>query len=165
FCMGCHANLGVTVDQSFAFPRKRPGADGWAYQSLAGARDVPQAGQREPEILSYFRRAGGGDEFRANDEILARWFPGGRLDEAAVRAADLRTLTLPSRERALALDKAYRVLVGEQHYAAGRDAPLRPPQNAHRTIVNGDTGLADEGRVYRDGRLWLDWPAGGAAGR
>ncbi|WP_020651195.1 hypothetical protein [Solimonas variicoloris] len=157
FCMGCHSNLGVTVDQSFSFPRKRPGADGWGYQTLAGLRPVAQAGQREPEILAYFRRARGGDEFRANAELLARWFPDGRLDEAAVRGADLRALTLPSRERALALDKAYRVLVGEQRFAAGRDAPLQPPAQVHRRLDNDETGLAARDLVYRDGRLWLDW--------
>jgi hypothetical protein len=159
FCMGCHTALGVTVDQSFSFPRKLPGAPGWAHQSLAGIPDVPQSGQSEPETLTYFRRVRGGDEFRANDEMLARYFPAGRLNEARVRAArDLRELVAPSRERALALNKAYMALVREQDFAHGRDAVAQPATHVHKQIANGDTGLKKNGAVYRDGRLWLEWP-------
>jgi len=39
-CMGCHGTIGVTTDQSFAFPRKLPGASGWKPQSLVGQKDV-----------------------------------------------------------------------------------------------------------------------------
>ncbi|HWN67631.1 MAG TPA: hypothetical protein VNM90_08320 [Haliangium sp.] len=163
YCMGCHSTIGVTADQTFAFPRKLPGRAGWGYQDLAGIPDVPQAGHDAPETLTYFRRVGGGDEFRANDEILARFFPGGALDEAAVRRAapggdlDLRALILPSRERALRLDKAYLALVRRQDFTRGRDAMLAPPANVHRVIENGATGLSERGKVYMDGRLQLDW--------
>lgn len=170
YCMGCHTTVGVTADQTFAFPRKVPGGAGWGYQDLAGIPDVPQAGHDAPETLTYFRRVGGGDEFRANDEILARFFPGGALDEAAVRRAapgggsDLRALILPSRERALRLDKAYLALVRRQDFTRGRDAMLAPPANVHRVIENGATGLAERGKVYMDGRLQLDWTSLGAPG-
>lgn len=160
YCMGCHTGIGVTVDQTFALPRKLPGAAGWGAQSLAGLRDAPQAGSTEPEILRYFRRVGAGDEFRANQEILARFFPGGKLDAAKVRRArDLRELILPSRERALALDKAYMLIVREQSFVHGRDAVLAPAQNVHRQLENTDTALKASERVYKDGRLWLDWDA------
>ncbi|MGH8445614.1 MAG: hypothetical protein ACREVL_10115 [Solimonas sp.] len=159
FCMGCHSGAGVTVDGSFSLPRKRPGSAGWGYASLAALPDVPQAGSDEPEYLRYLRRAQGGDEYRANGEMLARWFPDGQLDEARVRAADVRTLVLPSRERALLLDKAYRALVGTQDFVHGRDALAEPAAHVHRKIAGAETGLREEdGRVYRDGRLWLDWP-------
>lgn len=163
FCMGCHSSTGITADGTFALPRKRPGQPGWGYQTLAGMADVPQAGQRQPEVLTYFRRVGGGDEFRANDEILQRFFPGGKLDRRAVsRAApggdrELSWLVNPSRERALQLDKAYLALVREQSFELGRDTLLAPPRNVHRRIENGDTGLKARGAVYSDGRLWLDW--------
>ncbi len=166
FCMGCHGALGVTVDGTFALARKVPQAAGWRHQDLRGIPDVPQAGHTEPEILTYFRRVGGGDELRANREILERFFPGGRLDEAAVRRAapggdrDIAFLLSPSRQRALLLAKAYMVLVREQTFAAGRDAMPVPPANVHREIENGSTELGKAGRVYRDGRLWLDWRAG-----
>jgi hypothetical protein len=158
FCMGCHSGIGVTVDASFSLPRKAPGAAGWGYASLAGMRDVPQAGSDEPEYLRYLRRARGGDEYRANDEMLARWFPHGALDEAAVRRADVRALILPSRARALALDKAYRALVATQDFAHGRDALLAPAANVLRRVDGAETGLREaDGRVWQDGRLWLDW--------
>lgn len=168
FCMGCHNTIGVTVDTTFGFPRKRPGAAGWGWQTLTGIPDVPQAGQRHPETLTYLERVRGGDEFRANDEMLSRFFAGGRLDTAAVRRAapggdrDLAWLLTPSRERALALDKAIMARVARQHYENGRDVVLAPAVNVHRQIVNGDTELKARGKTYTDGRLWLDW---GAAGR
>jgi hypothetical protein len=97
--------------------------------------------------------------------LLARFFPKGQLDEAALKRAapggdqDLRWLLAPSRERALALDKAYLALVQRQGFAQGRDVVLNPPINVFAEIHNGDTALRAKGRVYSDGRLWLDWPA------
>lgn len=163
FCMGCHSTIGVTVDQTFAFPRKVPGADGWRHQDVRGIKDVPQATHSEPETLTYFKRVRGGDEFRANEEILDLLFPGGVLDEAAVRRAapggdrDLAWLIAPSRERALLLNKAYLALVREQRFHLGRDAVLAPTKNVHESIENGDTDLAPAGLVFKDGRLWLSW--------
>ncbi|ACY14808.1 conserved hypothetical protein [Haliangium ochraceum DSM 14365] len=164
-CMGCHSTTGVTADQTFAFPRKQPGAAGWGYQSLVGMADVPQVGHRDPEVLTYFQRVAGGDEFRANDEVLERFFPGGVLDEDQVRRAapggdrDLTHLLLPSRERALLLDKAYRARVRRQNFHLGRDGGPMPPENVHRSVENGATELAAARRVFTDGRLQLDWNA------
>jgi hypothetical protein len=163
FCMGCHTNLGVTVDQTFGFPRKVPGKEGWRHQDLRGIPDVPQAGHAKPEVLTYFERVKGGDEFRANDELLSRFFPGGTLDEAAVRRAekggdkDLAWLVTPSRERALALGRAYMALVREQTFAKGRDTLLAPPKNVLPGVENGSTGLEDAGLLFEDGRLHLAW--------
>lgn len=163
YCMGCHNSLGVTVDQTFAFARKLPGPTGWGHQRLDGIPDVPQAGQVEPETLSYFRRVGAADEFRANTEMLARYFPGGAVDEAAVRRAapggdrDLAWLLAPSSERAMALNKAYLAVVRSGDFRLGRDTLLAPPENVHARIDNGDTGLAEGVGIFDDGRLWLDW--------
>lgn len=163
FCMGCHTNLGVTVDQTFGFPRKVPGREGWRHQDLRGIPDVPQAGHTRPEVLTYFERVKGGDEFRANDEVLARFFPKGTLDETSVRRAapggdkDLAWLLTPSRERALALGRAYMVLVREQGFAKGRDTLLAPPKNVLPRVENGSTGLEDAGLIFEDGRLHLTW--------
>jgi hypothetical protein len=163
FCMGCHSTVGVTVDQTFAFPRKVPGRDGWRVQDLRGLKDRPQRGHAEPEILTYFRRVHGADEFRANDEMLARFFPGGVLAEPAVRRAavggdqDLAWLLAPSRRRALDLDRAYLAIVREQSFTRGRDAVLAPAYNVHRQIENGSTELERTGLVFRDGRLQLAW--------
>ena len=123
----------MTVDQTFAFARKVPGAGGWRHQDLRGLRHVPQTGHTDPEILAYFRRVTGGDEFRANDEVLDRFFPSRMLDESAVRRAalggdkDMTFLVVPSRERALQLNKAYRALVIAQDFVFGRDSLIAPP--------------------------------------
>lgn len=160
FCMGCHGGIGITQDSSFGFPRKVPGADGWGWQRLDGLPDVPQAGHSQGEYRTYLERVGGGDEFRANAEVSARFLPGGVPDPAAFAAleGDIRTLVLPSRERALALNKAYLALVRSQSFALGRDTLLAPAEKVLDRVSNGDTGLRQEGRVYSDGRIWLDWP-------
>jgi hypothetical protein len=164
FCVGCHNGIGVTVDQTFSFPRQLPGARGWGVQTLAGMQDAPLAGHAEPEYLTYMRRVGGGDELRANAEMLAWFFPGGALDERAVRRAaiggdrDLAWLLAPSRARALALNKAYRLVVREQSFVRGRDAVLAPAARVHRRIDGDDTELAAAGVLYMDGRLQLAWP-------
>ncbi len=165
FCVGCHSSLGVTVDQTFALARKVPGAAGWRPQDVRGMPDVPQHGHADPELLTYLRRVLGGDEFRANTEMLSRFFPGGGLDEALVRREapggdqDLAWAILPSRQRALALNRAYMALVATQTFHLGRDTLLAPPVHVHRVIRNGATALRATGRVFRDGRLWLDWDA------
>ncbi|MCK8496259.1 hypothetical protein [Myxococcus fulvus] len=163
FCMGCHTNLGVTVDQTFGFPRKVPGREGWRHQDLRGIADVPQAGHAKPEVLTYFERVKGGDEFRANEELLARFFADGKVDETSVRRAaaggdkDLAWLLTPSRERALALGRAYMTLVREQGFTKGRDTLLAPPTNVLPSVENGSTGLEDAGLIFEDGRLHLAW--------
>ncbi len=163
FCMGCHSNLGVTLDQSFSFARKLPGKAGWGYQNLAGIPDAPQLGHNKPEILTYFERVYGGDELRANQEILERFFEGGKVIEPEVRKAsikgseDIRYLLAPSRERALQLIKAYMVLVKEQSFEDGRDVVLSPPENVHPKIKNESTGLREAGATALDGTLRLDW--------
>jgi hypothetical protein len=164
FCMGCHSTIGVTVDQSFAFPRKMPGLDGWGYQDLTGIKDVPQAGHGTPEILEYFQRVRGADEFRANEEAIERFFIDGEVDEAEVRRAapggdrDILHLVAPSRDRAIALNKAYKALVDEQDFEFGRDPVSEPATRVFQEISgNGTTALGDAGLVFRDGRIWLDW--------
>jgi hypothetical protein len=164
FCMGCHSTIGVTVDQSFGFPRKVPGASGWGYQDLRGIQDVPQAGHDTPEILEYFERVRGADEFRANAEAIEKFFVDGEVQEAEVRRAapggdqDIMYLIAPSRERALALNKAYKALVEEQDFEFGRDPVREPATQVFEQITgNGTTALGDAGLVFRDGRVWLDW--------
>lgn len=163
-CMGCHTSLGVTVDQTFSLARKVPGAAGWRHQDLRGLHDRPQLGHSRPEVLTYFERTTGGDELRANDELLARFFDArGAVREAEVRRAapggdrDLAWLLAPSRARALALDKAYLGLVRQQRFDLGRLPLLGPTSNVHARIDNGSTDLAATGKTFTDGRLQLDW--------
>lgn len=162
-CMGCHTNLGVTLDQTFSFARKVPGRAGWAYQDLKGMPDVPQLGHKEPEFLTYLRRTEGGDEFRQNTEVLQKFFAQGKPNAALVKQSarggprDITDLIYPSRERALELNRAYMVLAREQRFDRGRDVTLAPAQNVHASIQNQATGLAESKRVYVDGQLRLAW--------
>lgn len=165
FCMGCHSNVGVSVDQTFSFPRKVPGAAGWGHQDLAGIPDAPQLGHARGEIATYFDRVGGANDVRGNAEAQARLFEGNapRAD-AMARAAvggdgDFRDLVLPSRERALALDKAYRLLVFEQSFTLGRDPTITPSPRMLAKIPENElsTGLAEAERVFTDAQVRLDW--------
>jgi hypothetical protein len=164
-CMGCHGGIGVTVDGTFALPRKLPGAAGWRPQSLVGMPDAPQAGHTLPEGMVYLSRAGGGDAFRGDPEMEARFLADGTVRAAEVLRAgpggdrDLAWLLLPSRARALALASAYRELARRQAFGAGRDALPPPPGNVHRRIEATSTGLDEKGLVFGDGRLHLDWSA------
>lgn len=159
FCMGCHTTIGSTIDQTFSFARKITGPAGWGYIDLRGMQDAPNIGEIDGEILTYLKRVGGGSEFRENEEMRERWFnEDGSVDEAAVAAADVYTLITPSRERALALNKAYRVIVREQSYIYGRDATITPAVNVY-DVVDPETAptLPPEYQYAWDIRL--DWSA------
>jgi hypothetical protein len=173
-CMGCHGPIGITIDQTFSVTRKLPGLEGWRPQDLRGQLDRPQAGHRKGELHTYLERVRGGDETRSNDELLRRFFRGGRLITAelsrarpstpAARRLDLAALLSPSRTRALALDRAYLALVRTQSFTAGRAPILAPVTSLHAAITSsaptfGSTGLLEARRTYRDGRLLLDWSA------
>lgn len=157
YCMGCHTTIGATIDKTFAFPRKVTGSEGWGYLNLHGMKDVPSLGTSTGEILDYLRRVGGGDEFRENTEMLARWFTAdGEVDEAKVKAADVYELITPSRERALMLNKAYRIIVEEQSYLKGRDATVKPATNVYELVdLTSVPTLPEELHVEKDIRL--DW--------
>jgi len=157
FCMGCHSSIGSTIDQTFAFARKVSGKDGWGYINLKGMPDSPNVGETEGEILTYLSRVGGGDEFRQNDEMQKRWFADdGSVDRAKVAGKDVYQLITPSRERALALNKAYQVIVKNQSFLYGRDATIKPTTNVYFSIDpdNAPT-LPEEHRHSWDIRL--DW--------
>ena len=161
YCLGCHSALGVTVDQTFSFPRKMPGSSGWQPQNLTGMPGASLAGSRESEVITYFKRVGGGDEFRSNAEIQERFFRNGVLNMESVEAAlaaqnDVRSLIMPSASRALKLDKAYLLLVREQSFTRGRDATISPSPNVYRYALARSTGLEENRRIY-DSHIWLDW--------
>ena len=137
--MGCHTSIGATIDKTFSFPRKVDGAAGWGYVDLRGMPDAPSVGETDGEILTYLERVGGGGEFRSNPEMFDRWFDAdaGRVDrERVANARDVYELITPSRERALELNKAYRVIVADQDYIYGRDATVAPPVNVYDHVDN-----------------------------
>lgn len=157
FCAGCHGRLGVTTDGVFAFPRKleRGPARGWYHFSTAPDAPLPDPPRADgrPEYATYLEQNPSGDEFRANDEVLAKFFGAAgapRPEAFAALARDVRTLFLPTPARALALDKAYWLVVREQSFSAGRDALLGPAANVLREVAPGtptgiETPLANPG--------------------
>ena len=158
-CMGCHNSVGSTIDKTFSFPRKLDGSKGWGYIDLKGMPDAPTKGESLGEIVTYLSRAGGGSEFRNNDEMDAKWFkPDGSVDhEKLASAKDVYDLITPSRERALALNKAYRTIVEDQDFIYGKDPVLTPPKNVYDKIDNEKTPTLPEERTFK-WNILLDWP-------
>jgi hypothetical protein len=111
------------------------------------------------EIATYLQRVGGGSEFRNNDEMRARWFKkDGSLDLEKVRSApDVYHLIVPSAERALTLNKAYRVIVGEQDFIFGRDASVLAPKNVNQRIDNNNALTLPAEKFFR-WDIRLAWP-------
>ncbi len=142
FCVGCHGGMGATRDTIFSFHRKfdhNAHAQGWYHWSQKGLKGVPERirSDGEPEYSYYLRHNGAGDEFRGNREVWQRFYD----DEGGLKAEminalrdDISTLLFASRERALKLNKAYRVIVMEQSFAQGRDATVEPVANVHRQV-------------------------------
>lgn len=158
FCMGCHTTVGTTIDSTFAFPRKVTGASGWGYINLKGMPDAPNYGEQTGEIATYLQRVGGGDEFRQNREMLARWFDtNGNIDTSKISHADVYSLISPSPERALALNKAYRLIVAEQSFYLGRDAVLGQPVNIFDQVTQDSVPLLPADKQFHYD-LRLQWP-------
>ncbi|MBD2858163.1 hypothetical protein IB286_04015 [Spongiibacter sp. KMU-158] len=157
FCMGCHAAIGTTVDQTFAFGRKVTGESGWGYINLKGMPDAKNLNEEGGEILNYLKRNGGGNEFRENDEMLARWYNEDHtVNEEAVKQADVYELLKPSRERALKLNKAYTHIVRHQSFIYGRDATWTPALNVYTDIDQSIAPLGQKFRFY-GWDIRLDW--------
>lgn len=157
FCNGCHKTVGSTYDQSFSFPRKVQGRDGWGYIDLKAMTDVPNKGEQQGEFLTYFERVGGGDEFRQNQEMLMRWFnQDGTVNKQRVKQAkNLYELITPSKERATKLNKAYFTIMKEQSYLFGRDATLLKAKNVLQTVDDSQAPLEEQNRYVWD--MQLDW--------
>ena len=154
FCVGCHGGIGVTTDSVFSLPRKlasRAGSrvpqDGWFHGSQHDLHGLPEPRGRDGryEYTRYLAENGAGDELRENAEVIARFFDAQgalRPDAVARLHSDISTLLVPSPERALALDRAYRAVVDEQSFDRGRDAVLKPAQHVHpRPPLQEKTGI------------------------
>ncbi|AWB65741.1 hypothetical protein C2869_04490 [Saccharobesus litoralis] len=155
FCNGCHKTVGSTIDQTFSFARKIDGVAGWGYIDLTKMQDVPNKGESQGEYLTYMQRVGGGDEFRQNQEMLAKWFNlDGTVNTQKVLAVDnLYDLIMPSKTRALKLNKAYYSIVQEQSYIFGRDATVLEASNVLTHIDGSQAPLKAEHRFQWDMRL------------
>lgn len=140
-CMGCHSTIGAVADSTFVFQRKlgmNAPQEGWYHWGQSGLKGVaePMLPDGKYEYSEYLRHNGAGDEFRANEEVQARFFANGELKDSALAElhGDISTLLFPSEKRALTLNKAYRVIVQEQSYTRGREAHVKPVVNVHRKV-------------------------------
>lgn len=157
FCMGCHGSIGSTIDKTFSFARKMDGADGWGYINLKGMPDAPNKGESKGEIATYFERVGGGDEFRNNTEMVQRWFTeDGAVNYSAIAGKDVYQLITPSAERALVLNKAYKIIVEDQRFLFGRDATVTPPQKVYEKVDNDTSPTLKSDRIF-SWDIRLDW--------
>ena len=151
-CMGCHSRLGATTDSVFAFARKFEGNDkskndyGWNHwnqKDLVGVKEqvinYQNHGDRY-EYSFYLQNNHSANEFRNNDEVKDRFFDAnGTLKENMLDKLhnDISELLYPSKDRALALNKAYKVMVEEQSFIYGRDANVKPMKNVFKEIRDG----------------------------
>lgn len=155
FCMGCHTNLGATTDSIFSFPRKFDGESfqhGWYHWSQKGLKGTPEPKAvyekygEQYEYSFYLENNKAGDEFRGNFEVMNKFFnKDGSIKKEMIKALhkDVSILLYPSGERALMLNKAYRVIVEDQSFMYGRDANVKPIGNVQKTISdsNFETGI------------------------
>ncbi len=150
YCYGCHGEVGRTTDGIFSFPR-RLGPDsfakGWFHWTQHDLRALPEprSGDGQYEYTRYLRENGAGDELRENTEVLHRFFDEKgvlRADQVELLHQDITRLLLPSRERALDLDRAYAGIVREQSFAKGRDAVLAASTHVYAEAPRGEkTGI------------------------
>lgn len=150
YCEGCHGGVGATTDSTFSFARKmdaRAPARGWFHWSQHGLHDVaePRRSDGAYEYTMYLQQAGGGDELRANAEVVGRFFDERHvLRPAALRQLhrDISYLLLPSAARAIDLDRAYWAIVQAQSFDKGRDAVLSPSENVYaEPPIGAPTGV------------------------
>jgi hypothetical protein len=157
FCMGCHAKLGTTVDNTFVFVRKFDSATAfqrgwyhWTQKDLSGVAEL-QVEQEDVgdqyEYSFYLTQNKAGDEFRGNTEVIDKFFNTDgtqKVDVFNQLHDDVTVLLYPSVERALKLNKAYRTLVMEGSYIYGRDPVSEPAVNVHEEVIQDDpTGITD----------------------
>jgi len=144
YCTGCHGGVGVTDDGIFSYSRRlgrsafQAGFYHWSQRGLEGVADRPIHGGSSTEYVRYLELNGAGDEFRQNEEVRARFFDQqGNLIPSMKKKLreDVTTVLLPSPERALSLDKAYRLLVLEQTFRLGREIVLSGAREVvHRSV-------------------------------
>ena len=134
-CTGCHSATGILMDTNISFYRKMPtssfqqGWYHWDQRSMHGTPEPKRESDGEYEYSYYLKNNPTGDEFRSNQEVKERFFdkkgkPRAEMFERLHN--DISLLMLPSKERAIALNKAYKVIVEAQSYIKGKTPLLEP---------------------------------------
>ncbi|MFO1039472.1 MAG: hypothetical protein U1E45_21715 [Geminicoccaceae bacterium] len=152
-CVGCHGAIGRNTDSVVSFPRKLPAttiAGTWYHWNPSETVGMLAD---DGSYAEYLRRNLAADEFRANTEAFGRFLDGdGALDPAkmATLATSVARLTDPSPERALALNKAYWLIVQDQSFTKGRLPVLHPlDATVHREVEpETPTGIEEPVRAY-----------------
>ncbi|WP_156879108.1 hypothetical protein [Oceanobacter kriegii] len=153
FCMGCHGNIGAQTDTTLSFARKF-GADShkqgwyhWMEKSLQGVAD-PKREDGTGQYAYYLQNNPTGNEYRTNMEVYNKFFnQDGSPKEAAFAKLenDISYLLMPSPQRAMQLNKAYKAVVEEQSFKLGRDAILDPHNNVHDAVeMDQETGIQQD---------------------
>jgi len=153
FCAGCHSGTGTLVDSSFSFYRKfannqfQQGWYHWSQKGLEAVAEPKRESDGEYEYSFYLQYNPSGDEYGSNTEVLNKFHTadGKPKPEAFAKLhSDVSYLLMPSPERALALNKAYKLVVEEQSFNLGRDAVLAPMKNIHKHVEQDqETGITD----------------------
>lgn len=148
YCIGCHSGIGAIVDSTFVFQRKFDNnafQKGWYHwsQDTEGLKGIAEPKTRDgrDEYTLYLEQNLAGDEFRDNREVMERFFDENETlqeDEVTKLHHDIAYLLYPSITRALALNKAYKVIVDEQSFIYGREAHIKPVQNIHKSVEMGE---------------------------
>ena len=152
YCIGCHSGIGATADSTFVFQRKFDKSafqSGWYHwsQDAKGLKDIkePKTEDGKDEYSLYLRANLVGDEFRTNDEVMDKFFEHKNTlieSQVEILKSDISYLLLPSIQRAIKLNKAYKVIVEEQSYIYGRDAHVEPLDNVHKELtIDEETGV------------------------
>lgn len=150
YCYGCHGHIGATRDGIFSFQRKLDGRlpqHGWFHWTQHGLQGIPERirSDGEPEYSYYLKQNHAGDEFRANREIIDKFFDrqGAPVAEMFARLRnDISVLLFASPQRALQLNRSYQLIVREQRFDEGRDTLISPPANVHRKLAEDEsTGI------------------------
>lgn len=137
YCIGCHATIGAITDATFSFKRKIAW-NSWKENSFYNIKDANN------EYLNYLKNNNHANEFRTNEEVYNKFFNDGKLNtiEASKIKDDIGYLIIPSKKRAMNLNKAYKVIVEEQSFIYGRDTHIKPLVNVHKQVIQDqDTHL------------------------
>lgn len=139
----------------------------WSQKGFKNIKDfiLPDG---EGEYAKYLSLNNAGDEFRGNEEVMQKFFkphwkenkkaiekelifqlenPGAKTtnsfklkpDAMEKLKNDISYLIMPSKERALKLNKAYKVIVEEQSFIYGRDTNIKPSFNVHKEVNQSQT--------------------------
>lgn len=151
FCMGCHAGVGSITDSIFSYTRRldkdsfKQSWYHWQEKGLEGIPDRLSEYDLGGEYANYLLLNPTGDDFGSNQEVHAKFYQNDKPNKAAFDGLknDISQLLMPSPERAIALNKAYRLVVEEQSYRKGRDPVLSPLEHLFTEVEDAqETGLS-----------------------